>query len=168
MIPLRHRRRAWGLGLALWAIAPGAVAEGFLAPGFTSEETPSLAVGLDREIDLGWHPALRLRLAGSLLLLPGRNGDEDNAALVVTPAWRYNASDRVFFEAGVGGGLFLHTRLSARELSTAWQFEDRLAAGFRLDGGGELGLSAAHYSNSGIKRPNEGFEIYSLSYRQRL
>lgn len=137
--------------------------------GTTSEGTPTLGLNIDLMRDLSrWHPALDLRLATGLLLLPGNNGD-DNAAWKLTPALRYTfGGGGAFLEAGVGGGLFLETEVEDQALSTAFQFESRIAVGLRFTFGGELGASAAHYSNARLDLPNEGFEVYSLIYRQTL
>ncbi|MDN3555894.1 acyloxyacyl hydrolase [Halomonas maura] len=150
-----------GLGIPPAGAAPS------LELGATSEGTPTLGVNLDWMHDLShWHPALDLRLATGLLLLPGENGD-DNAAWKLTPALRYQlAGGRAFLEAGLGGGLFMETEVGDQALSTAWQFESRLAVGMRFAYGGEFGASAAHYSNARIDLPNEGFEVFALAYRQ--
>ncbi|GAA0558804.1 acyloxyacyl hydrolase [Halomonas salifodinae] len=163
----RHHALGTGIAAALLALSAPAQADLNIGLGYTSESTPALRLTLDREFDLShWHPRLDLRLASGVLLLPG-DDEDDNAAWVVTPAFRYDlgAAGGAYLEAGFGAGLFLETRLESRELSTAFQFENRLAAGWRLAQGGELGLSAIHYSNGRIKRPNDGFEVYSLNYR---
>lgn len=148
---------------------PPAAAAPSLELGTTSEDTLSLGVNLDWMHDLShWHPALDLRLTTGLLLLPGENG-EDNAAWKLTPALRYHLDDgRTFLEAGLGGGLFMETEVGDQALSTAWQFESRLAIGRSFAFGGEFGASAAHYSNARMDLPNEGFEVYALAYRQPL
>ncbi|MFY0989029.1 acyloxyacyl hydrolase [Halomonas sp. C05BenzN] len=145
------------------------LADWYLAAGATSESTAALTVEIDRMIGLErFHPRLDLRLATGLLLLSSREKD-GNAAWRLTPALRYTfAGERgVFVEGGIGGALFLDTRVEARELSTAFQFEDRLALGLPW-AGGELSLALTHYSNAGIRRPNDGFETLTLGYRQAL
>ena len=148
---------------------PTAGAAPSLELGTTSEGTLSLGVNLDWMHEPSqWHPALDLRLATGLLLLPGEHG-EDNAAWKLTPALRYHLEDgHTFLEAGLGGGLFMETEVGDQALSTAWQFESRLAIGRSFAFGGELGASAAHYSNARMDLPNEGFEVYALVYRQAL
>lgn len=145
-----------------------AQADIYLSLGMTNESEPAAKLELDREISLhDWHPALSLRLAGGVLLLPGNEGD-DNAALLLTPAFRYTfttgSAARPFVEAGIGAAVFLDTRYEDRGFSTAFQFEDRLAAGMHL-GDGELALAYTHYSNADIKTPNDGLDILAVGYR---
>jgi lipid A 3-O-deacylase len=137
-----------------------------LALGITSVDTAALRITHDREYDLShWHPQLDLRLATGILLLDG-DDYQDNAAWVVTPAFRYHFNEqKSFVEAGIGAGLFAETRVESRELSTAFHFESRVAAGWQLGSDSEIGVSAIHYSNARIKNPNDGLEIYSLIYR---
>ncbi|MBD3896971.1 acyloxyacyl hydrolase [Halomonas sp. ML-15] len=144
-------------------------ADGYITLGATSEGQPALSLGLDRTFGLGyWHPQLELRLGSGILLLPGDDGD-DNAAWTLTPAlrWSFAGERGIFAEAGIGAALFLNTRHEGRNLSTAFQFEDRLAVGMPV-GSGELSASLIHYSNAGIKRPNDGFETFAVGYRHPL
>lgn len=73
-----------------------------------------------------------------------------------------------FIEFGIGVALFSQTDVGKRDMSSAFQFEDRLGAGVVLPGGSRLGLRAMHYSNAGIKKPNNGIESYSLFYTHPL
>ncbi|MHB0775084.1 acyloxyacyl hydrolase [Halomonas sp. WWR20] len=162
--------RVGGLVVLAGALFNTAHADTSIALGSTSETTPAYKLEIDRQFPLRqWHPALSLRLAGGAMWLPGDDGD-DNAALLLTPAFRYTflgTAYRPFIEAGVGAAVFLDTRFEDRKLGSAFQFEDRLAVGMRL-GPGELGASATHYSNADIKSPNDGFEIYAVNYRLPL
>ncbi|SFI11850.1 acyloxyacyl hydrolase [Modicisalibacter xianhensis] len=156
-----------GASLAMPALAE---ADLYVAVGKNNESQTSLKLELDREYSLAqWQPGLSLRLAGGVLLLPGDESD-DNAALIVTPAFRYTFADTAtqpFVEAGVGGALFLDTRYEGRNLSTAFQFEDRIAAGLHV-GRGEVALAFTHYSNADIKKPNNGLDMVTLGYRHPL
>ncbi|TDX23323.1 lipid A 3-O-deacylase [Modicisalibacter xianhensis] len=156
-----------GASLAMPALAE---ADLYVAVGKNNESQTSLKLELDREYSLAqWQPGLSLRLAGGVLLLPGDEGD-DNAALIVTPAFRYTFADTAtqpFVEAGVGGALFMDTHYEGRNLSTAFQFEDRIAAGLHV-GRGEMALAFTHYSNADIKKPNNGLDMVTLGYRHPL
>ncbi|GAB2787259.1 acyloxyacyl hydrolase [Halomonas shantousis] len=161
---------AAGLAVLASASFTPAQADVSVALGSSSESTPVYKVEVDRQFSLHqWHPALSLRLAGGAMWLPG-DDDDDNAALLITPAFRYtfmSSSYRPFIEAGVGAAVFMNTHFEDRRLGSAFQFEDRLAAGMRV-GPGELGVSATHYSNADIKSPNDGFEVYAVNYRLPL
>lgn len=165
-------RALWGRLLlgAMLGMPTFANADLYVAVGKNSESESTVKLELDREYSLAhWQPGLSLRLAGGVLLLPGNEGD-DNAALIVTPAFRYTFADTAaqpFVEAGIGGALFLDTRYEGRNLSTAFQFEDRVAAGLHV-GRGEVALAFTHYSNADIKKPNNGLDMVMLGYRHPL
>lgn len=75
-----------------------------------------------------------------------------------------------YFEAGIGAAYF--TRYSFndgdRDLGSGFQFEDRIGAGLRFDTGAEVGIRLYHYSNAGIKSPNNGIETFALHYRMDI
>ena len=68
-------------------------------------------------------------------------------------------------EAGIGVAAFEHTEIENNDLGSSFQFEDRLGAGLRFAGGHEIGIRAIHYSNAGLKNPNNGIESYAVHYR---
>ncbi len=49
-------------------------------------------------------------------------------------------------------------------MGSAVNFEDRIGFGLKLPGEQKVGIRAMHYSNAGIKQPNDGIESYSLFY----
>lgn len=165
-ISLQYGAAALLSGILLLGVPMMSQADGYITLGATSEGTPVISLGLDRTFEFDrWHPQLALRLGSGILLLPG-DLDDDNAAWTLTPAlrWSFAGERGVFVEAGIGMALFLNTHLEKRQLSTTFQFEDRLALGMPL-GNGELSVSLIHYSNAGIKKPNSGFETLSIGYR---
>ncbi|MGQ4877855.1 acyloxyacyl hydrolase [Billgrantia sp. LNSP4103-1] len=157
-----------GVGLAMASSQP-ILADLYIAGGITSESTAAARIELDTLIGLErLHPQLDLRLATGLLLLEGDESKE-NAAWLFTPMLRYTfaGTRNVFVEGGIGAAVFLDARLGSRDLSTAFQFQDRIALGGSV-GPGELSLSLTHYSNAGIKEPNDGIEVLALGYRLPL
>lgn len=96
-------------------------------------------------------------------------GDEtaSNHSLSFSPVFVYEfAGETVkpYVEAGIGLAVFSSTELEDNDLGSSFQFEDRLGFGLRF-AGQEVGLRALHYSNAGLKQPNDGAEAYTLHYR---
>src|SRR5690554_3915278 len=94
----------------------------------------------------------------------------DATSLTLTPMFRlsFGASDggvTPFLEAGIGASYFTETELGDQDLGGKLQFEDRLGAGLRLASGSEVGVRYYHYSNAGIKQPNDGIDMAALYYR---
>ncbi|HZZ92303.1 MAG TPA: acyloxyacyl hydrolase [Usitatibacter sp.] len=69
-----------------------------------------------------------------------------------------------FVEAGIGAHLLSRTHIDNRPLSTAFQFGEQLAVGFRVPARIPFALSlrAEHVSNGGIKEPNSGVTFAGL------
>jgi len=100
-------------------------------------------------------------------------GDEHsgNNSLSFAPVFVYefgNGSVKPFVEAGIGVSVFSQTQIEGNKLGSAFNFEDRLGLGVRFAGGHEVSVRAIHYSNAGIKEPNDGIEAYSLNYRMPI
>jgi lipid A 3-O-deacylase len=96
-------------------------------------------------------------------------GDEtsSNHSLSFAPVFVYEfAGETVkpYVEAGIGVAAFANTELEDNDLGSSFQFEDRIGLGLRFSGQ-EVGIRAIHYSNAGIKQPNDGVEAYTLHYR---
>lgn len=157
----------WGTAMASdWGL------ETSLEGGVSNEESPTMTLSLHRGVTApSWLPGVlqpwSLQLSGRLLLMPGRNSEKSNAALILAPALRHTFDSGIFVEGGIGAALFLDAKLRDSELGTAGQFEDRLAVGWPWRNGA-LHLALAHYSNASIKAPNDGLEVFSLGYRWRL
>lgn len=75
---------------------------------------------------------------------------------------------RPFVEVGIGVSLFSSTEVGEQSMGSAFHFEDRIGAGVVLPSGSRLGVRAMHYSNAGIKQPNDGIESYALFYTRPL
>lgn len=96
-------------------------------------------------------------------------GDEtaSNHSISFAPVFVYEfAGETVqpYIEAGIGVAAFSSTELEDNDLGSSFQFEDRIGVGLRF-AGQEVGIRALHYSNAGLKNPNDGVESYSLHYR---
>ena len=85
-----------------------------------------------------------------------------------TPVLRYSADQRLgwYVEGGIGLNLLTQTyHNDGKHLSTAFQFGDHLGTGYVFPNGWDLGFKLQHFSNGGIKKPNNGvnFLVMSLS-----
>lgn len=77
---------------------------------------------------------------------------------------------RFFGELGIGLSLLDDTTFAGKDVSTHYQFEDRLGIGYEFaeDHRYRLALRYFHYSNGGVKKPNPGLDFISLSFAMRL
>lgn len=143
------------------------------AVGRTEKSTMTLRVGLQKSFQSRWFQndigALTGYWDAGYTYWEG-DKESNNHSLSVSPVFVYEFNgERVkpYIEAGIGVAAFRHTRIESRNLSTALQFEDRLGVGLRLRNQ-TLGLRVIHYSNAGIKKPNDGIEMYSIHYSVAL
>lgn len=94
---------------------------------------------------------------------------ENNNSLSFAPVFRYqfNGGDYIkpFIDVGIGVSAFQHLEVEDQKFGTSFNFEDRIGAGLHFGNGQEVALRVIHYSNGGIREPNEGVEAYSLDYR---
>ncbi|MDB5761575.1 MAG: hypothetical protein JWQ21_570 [Herminiimonas sp.] len=100
-----------------------------------------------------------------------RQGAAQNiTALGITPVFRLQKDTTLGFYGEAGIGLYYLSDLynnNDRRLSTNIEFGTLLGAGYVFRNNLELGLKIQHFSNGGIKKPNDGvnFAIVRASYR---
>ncbi|WP_217350043.1 acyloxyacyl hydrolase [Pseudomonas sp.] len=97
----------------------------------------------------------------------------DAESVTLTPVFTLsfpgNGGVTPFIEGGIGAAVFTETNLdNRRDLGSKFQFEDRIGAGMRFTSGAEVGLRYYHYSNAGIKQPNQGINKAALYYRHPI
>lgn len=161
--------------LALVAAAPAVRAVDLtLSAGQSHDSTAVVRIALESEFSRSWWQSAHGRLTGYWDVgYSWWEGDltSDNHTLSLSPVFVYEfAGERLrpFIEAGVGLAVFADTRVEDRDMGSMFQFEDRIGVGLRFGQGHTLGLRAIHYSNAGLKNPNDGVEVYSLYYRLPL
>lgn len=93
--------------------------------------------------------------------------------LGLSPVFRLEFADQggwtPYLEGAIGVALFNRTNLDRRtDLGSKFQFEDRVGLGVRFAGQHELGLRWYHYSNAGLKQPNNGIETTTLHYTRHF
>lgn len=69
---------------------------------------------------------------------------------------------RPYIEGGIGVTYIDEYRIADRNLSTNFQFEDRIGVGARI-GFFDINARYMHYSNASIKSPNHGIDIWILT-----
>lgn len=156
------------------ASMPARAVDVSFSAGQSQDSTTVLRLGLQADFPRSWWQTSTGRLTGYWDAgITWWKGDKtsDNYTLSLAPVFVYEfAGERLrpFIEAGIGVAVFDNTRVEDRDLGSMFQFEDRIGVGLRFGRGHTLGLRAIHYSNAGIKNPNDGTEVYSLYYRLPL
>ncbi|WP_033727773.1 acyloxyacyl hydrolase [Pseudomonas cremoricolorata] len=145
-----------------------------LSVGQTGDSTMVYRLGVQSNWDASWWQTSVGRVTG---YWDGAytfwDGDDraSNHSLSFAPVFVYEfagESVKPYIEAGIGVAAFSRTKLESNDLGGSFQFEDRVGFGLRFAGGHEVGVRAIHYSNAGIKQPNDGVEAYSVHYRMAL
>ena len=90
--------------------------------------------------------------------------NEDIIGLAFSPVYVYhfgNESDlfNPYIEGGIGVTYIDGYGIAGRDLSTNFQFEDRIGAGAKI-GMFDLSFRYMHYSNASIKGSNDGMDIW--------
>lgn len=151
------------------ALAPSGV---FMQAGRASETT-TLTLGLQWDWARSWHIGERAKVSGynEISLGHWRADDGGGSAVVTqigfTPTFRYwptGVTAGWFGEAGIGVNVLTPIyRTAEKRFSTAFNFGDHLAVGYRPSvQGWEWSLRVQHFSNAGIDHPNPGENFVQL------
>ncbi|PLC49108.1 hypothetical protein CR159_14735 [Pollutimonas subterranea] len=87
--------------------------------------------------------------------------------LSATPMLRWWPNEYVYTEIGVGATVLSRTSFADRNLGSAFQFGNHIGVGVLISQAHQLGLRFSHFSNAGIKEPNDGLDIVQLTYTYR-
>ena len=92
------------------------------------------------------------------------------ADIGLTPVLRFQGLNGTGFYAELGIGAHLFSDLydnDGRQLSTRFEFGDHIGVGYVFGNKIDLGLKYQHFSNGGIKEPNNGvnFTVLRANYR---
>ncbi|MVW75051.1 acyloxyacyl hydrolase [Pseudomonas xionganensis] len=170
-----HKIVTWAAvaALSLGQAAAVQAADMTFAIGQSSDSTMVYRLGAQFDFNRSWFASDVGRLTGYWDAgYTFWDGDEtsSNHSLSLAPVFVYEfAGERFtpYIEAGIGIAAFAHTEVEDNDLGSSLQFEDRLGFGVRF-AGQEIGVRAVHYSNAGLKQPNDGVEAYTLHYRMRF
>ena len=159
------------LTLALVGLQHAHAMDVTLGVGQSSESEMVYRLGLQWDFQRSWWETSTGRLTGYWdAAYSYWQGDQtsSNHSLSLSPVFVYEFAGerfRPYIEAGIGVAAFADTEIEDRDLGSSFQFEDRLGLGVRFGADQDLGLRVIHYSNAGLKNPNDGVEVYSLYYR---
>lgn len=145
------------------------------AVGRTTQSETTLRIAVNQDWDAQWFNSSVGYLSGywSLAYTHWEKGryDKNVSSLSFSPVLTYNfytdSGIVPFIEAGIGIAAFSKTKVGDRNLGSSFNFEDRFGFGVQF-GVHTVGARVIHYSNAGIKRPNEGIESYSVYYSYKF
>jgi len=145
------------------------------AVGATSQGGLTARVGMGFGWDKSWFETDTGRLTGywDAGYTYWEAGDASGGAhsLSFAPVLVYefgSGNVKPFIEAGIGVAVFSGTSAGDQDFGSAFNFEDRIGAGLKIGETQRVGLRAIHYSNAGIKQPNDGIESFSLFYSHAI
>ncbi len=97
---------------------------------------------------------------------------EDISGISFSPVFVYyfdtNYKDiKPFIDFGIGVSYISKTSVYEKELSTHFQFEDRIGFGYETKSY-RVGLSYFHYSNADIDEPNNGMDMIMFTFTYRF
>lgn len=102
------------------------------------------------------------------------NTHDSNFVLAVSPVLKKTFCNcligRLYGEFGIGVSFIDDTRFAGKNVSTHYQFEDRIGIGYEFgkDLRYKIALRYFHYSNGGLKKPNPGLDFISLSFMYKI
>jgi hypothetical protein len=83
----------------------------------------------------------------------------------LTPVFRYRSDSGLgwYAEGGIGLQYFSDAYYNGdKQLATRFQFGDHLGAGYVFANGWDVGARFQHFSNGGLKKPNDGVNLLIL------
>lgn len=157
------------IGLMLFCSTASAEFDGFglsLGYGVGKKDIDIYRFGIKKDYASRWFENETGYLSGFFELSYNRwehGGDEVNG-LAFSPVFAYYFGTdadfvRPYIAGGIGAAFIDDYRIHNRNLSSHFQFEDRIGVGARM-GIFDMNVSYFHYSNAGLKSPNDGIDIW--------
>lgn len=97
----------------------------------------------------------------------GSDGPRSAWQASAIPMFQWWLTPRFFVEAGIGATVFSRTRIGEQNLGSAFQFGDHIGVGYQVNDNVRVNLRASHFSNAGIKEPNDGVNSFQLGMTMR-
>ncbi len=128
-------------------------------------------LGLQKDFNSRWGESSIGYLSGyyELSLNYWKWNSDKNYGVALSPVFAYyfKAGDfRPYIEGGIGGSYWSKTKIRHRDIGSHLHFEDRIGAGVRYKNI-DFNFKYLHYSNAGLKKPNNGIDIFigAISYK---
>lgn len=163
--------------LSCFFMIPGAYAWDITASGgATGQGQATVRLGVSQQWNQQWFDSSVGHLTGYWDLAytywaSGKNSNDEHS-ISISPVLVYEfktqGAIKPFIELGIGLAGFTGTRVGDKKLGSAFNFEDRIGVGLNIYDTHRVGLRAIHYSNAGLKKPNNGIESYSLYYSMQF
>ena len=145
--------------------------------GPANEDIVAYRFSLRDEFKRSWFETKVGRLTGTWDFSIGvwDGNDDEVVVLAASPVWVYEFNARPFglhpyIDIAVGVSLISDNEIDGRELSTHFQFEDRIGLGVRFGDKHQHALifNYFHYSNANFEKPNDGIDIFMTSFVYRF
>ena len=137
-----------------------------LGYGEGKEDIDIYRFGIKKDYSSRWFESGVGYLSGYFELSYNRweHGGDDINGLAFSPVFAYYFGKdadlvRPYIAGGIGVALIDDYRIHNRNLGTHYQFENRIGLGTRI-GIFDMNVSYFHYSNAGLKSPNDGIDIW--------
>lgn len=144
-------------GLGGWGVS--------LGYGQSTDSIDIYRAGLLKQWNITWLESKTGYVRGYFELSYNRweHGGDDVNAVAFSPVFQYvfhagNTTWYPYIEAGIGVACLDDYTINDRDLSSKFQFEDRVGAGIRIKNV-DISFRYMHYSNAALKKPNDGIDI---------
>ncbi|MGB3094108.1 MAG: acyloxyacyl hydrolase [Candidatus Zixiibacteriota bacterium] len=130
-------------------------------------------VGFQKQFGQSWFESRVGCLSGyhEISLNSLEHREESIRQIAYSPVFTYSFAGPTeivspYIEGGIGISFLSDKMIAGRDLSTYFQFEDRIGVGFRIGRTHihDLNIRYMHYSNASIKQPNDGIDMLMVSY----
>lgn len=182
MMTIRSISKAFAAGFTLIALhLPSYAVDSASIEFGTGNKTKLARVGMQWEWEKKWWQSNGSHIGGYWDLTLARwhgtqfkniPGDTQNITDIgITPVFRFQRDDQKgpYLEAGIGAHYLsdLYNN-NGRRLSTRFEFGDHLGVGYVFQNNLDLTLKFQHFSNGGIKQPNNGVNFAILGARYKF
>lgn len=130
-------------------------------------------VGFQKQFGQRWFESRAGWLSGyhEMSLNSLEHGEESIRQIAYSPVFTYSFAGFTeivspYIEGGIGMSFLSDKMIAGRDLSTYFQFEDRIGVGLRIGRTHihDLNVRYMHYSNASIRQPNDGIDMLMVSY----